>query len=599
MRLINLRLRNFKGIREFDLQANGNNVFVYGDNATGKTTLFDACLWLKFGKDSQDKADFTIKTISEGKEASNLEHEVEGVYEIDGKEITLKRVYKEKYVRKRGNTQDEFSGHETNFYINEVPKKKREYEDYINSVLNEKQFKLLTNPLQFNALPWQQRREIIMEAAGIPKDDITGMDDQLKICKAKKAKINKELQEIPIRISEIQKGLPEVLKVDIEALKIEKENLLREIDDTKESATTDLMKAIEAKQREVHGLKMKSLQDSKKTDLENLIQAKNNTIDSNVKLNEIYTKNVKEFEKEIEALRENWKIEKKKELIFDNSEGMCQYCGQKLPENMKDAKESELRNEFEGKKKWLLDAINSKGKIFKGQIESFEKSIKSNLESNEKLFKEVEIMRKELESIEVIDYSSQIQRRENEIRNLKEELSSKKSFINELITPLIARVEEINKIISLQEVYTKSASRVEELKSQEKKLANQFLEVEKQTVETENLIRDMTGSIESKINSMFKTVSFKLFNIQINGGIEETFETLVNGVPWQDANGAAKINSGIEIINVLSGFYKFWGVIFVDNLESVTRLQETHSQVIGLIVSEKDKKLRVEVLNES
>ncbi len=63
MRLTRLTLRNFKGISEFILDAQGENVTVYCDNAAGKTTLFDAFTWLLFDKDSQNRKDFAIKTL--------------------------------------------------------------------------------------------------------------------------------------------------------------------------------------------------------------------------------------------------------------------------------------------------------------------------------------------------------------------------------------------------------------------------------------------------------------------------------------------------------------------------------------------------------
>ncbi|MZK72441.1 hypothetical protein GT707_28075 [Clostridium beijerinckii] len=110
----------------------------------------------------------------------------------------------------------------------------------------------------------------------------------------------------------------------------------------------------------------------------------------------------------------------------------------------------------------------------------------------------------------------------------------------------------------------------------------------------EEFIRTKVELLEERINSKFKTVRFKLFKQQINGGIDECCETLINGVPYSNANTASQINSGIEIINTLSEHYKFQVPIFIDNRESVNEILDTESQIINLIVS-KDKKLRVEV----
>ena len=129
IKILQLKLRNFKGIKEVTIPtAGGNDVNIYGDNATGKTTIMDAFIWLLFDKDSQNSSNFNIKTLDElGKPVHMLEHEVIGSLEIDGKEIELQKIYKERWTKKRGQTDSELTGHTTNHFINGVPKSKTEY----------------------------------------------------------------------------------------------------------------------------------------------------------------------------------------------------------------------------------------------------------------------------------------------------------------------------------------------------------------------------------------------------------------------------------------------------------------------------------------
>ncbi|WP_144514952.1 ATP-binding protein, partial [Bacillus pumilus] len=92
------------------LETGGESAKVYGDNATGKTTLFDAFMWLLFDKDSQNKKDFEIKTLSkDNKAVSGVDHEVSAVLLIDGKSVELKKVYSEKWTKKRGSAKQVFS----------------------------------------------------------------------------------------------------------------------------------------------------------------------------------------------------------------------------------------------------------------------------------------------------------------------------------------------------------------------------------------------------------------------------------------------------------------------------------------------------------
>jgi exonuclease SbcC len=164
--LQSLKLTNFKGIRE--LVATFNQVTnISGQNATGKTTLMDAFLWLFFGKDSTDRKDFEIKTLDENnKPYQRLDHEVEGVLIVDGNELTLRRCYKEKWTKKRGSSEHEFTGHETSYFWNDVPLQQKEYEQKIASLFNENIFKLITNTTYFNSLKWQDRRAVLMQIAG-------------------------------------------------------------------------------------------------------------------------------------------------------------------------------------------------------------------------------------------------------------------------------------------------------------------------------------------------------------------------------------------------------------------------------------------------
>jgi hypothetical protein len=110
---------------------------------------------------------------------------------------------------------------------------------------------------------------------------------------------------------------------------------------------------------------------------------------------------------------------------------------------------------------------------------------------------------------------------------------------------------------------------------------------------TDEFIRAKVRMLDEKINSRFDQVRFKLFDQQINGGISEVCEALINTngmwVPYSDANNAGKINSGIQIINVLSEHYGFNGIIWIDNSESINRLHNTDSQVIQLAVTAEPK----------
>ena len=161
--LKSLKLENFKGIKDLSVDFNNDITNIYADNGLGKTTIFDAYTWLLWDKDSLNRKDFSIKPYDKnGEEIHNLESSVEGVLLFDDTELTLKKIYKEIWTKKRGSTQSEFTGHTTDYYINSVPIKKKEYNDRLATVIDEDNFNLLSNPLYFNQIIDKNKRRSIV-----------------------------------------------------------------------------------------------------------------------------------------------------------------------------------------------------------------------------------------------------------------------------------------------------------------------------------------------------------------------------------------------------------------------------------------------------
>ena len=127
IKINSLRLQNFKGIKELEIDFKDKLTNIYGDNAVGKTTVFDAFCWLLWDKDSLNRSQFEIKTLDEnGQAIPMIDHSVEAALNIDGVDTTFKKIYSEICTKKRGQTQKEFNGHSTDYYINDVPIMKKE-----------------------------------------------------------------------------------------------------------------------------------------------------------------------------------------------------------------------------------------------------------------------------------------------------------------------------------------------------------------------------------------------------------------------------------------------------------------------------------------
>lgn len=367
MKLLTLTLKNFKGIKQFSLDTQGGNVSIYGDNATGKTTLADAFMWLLFDKDSANRKDFQIKELDEkgNVKQHGLEHTVEGVLELDGKQITLKKVFQEKWTKKRGSATAEFTGHTTDHFVDGVPVKKKEYDEKIAEIADEEIFRLLTDPRYFNEqLHWQDRRKLLLEVCGDVADaDVIASDKKLsklsaiigdksiddlrKIIAARKRKVNEQLERIPVRIDEVTSGMPDISGMDFAG--IEKQiRLLRKEQDKQRQTLARIQSGGEIAQKQkrlaeidAELLRMKAEHEEAKQEALKDLRAKADELvgpyqkmrmDLRMKLSDIETvKNqMSHTEKTIISLRDEWHRVNDQELEF-KQDTVCPTCGQSIP----------------------------------------------------------------------------------------------------------------------------------------------------------------------------------------------------------------------------------------------------------------------------
>ncbi|WEZ69639.1 ATP-binding protein [Bacillus altitudinis] len=642
IRLAELHLSNFKGVKSFTLETGGESAKVYGDNATGKTTLFDAFMWLLFDKDSQNKKDFEIKTLSkDNKAVSGVDHEVSAVLLINGKSVELKKVYSEKWTKKRGSAKQVFSGHTTDYYVNGVPVKKKEFTEKVNDIISEDIFKLITSPSYFNEqMKWQDRLNVLMEIGGAVTDEdvisennslsklqsILGersLDEQKSILAEKRKKITKLLEQFPVRIDEINRSIEDVTDIDQEQLKKEDLKALQaSIDDLEKEAHSIRVDAGADRKKRMLQLEgdlqqIKNDHDTERFQVVNekkeaYYKAKNSLSQIKHNLDSLKTKKdhltsfLSQTDKERVELREEWS--KKYEESFEDHQTACPTCGQPLPEE----KIQTAIEKFNLQKSVSLERIVDKGKQLgieydNKQNELYEVDEKIQLLILEEKFTTaaVEKLKEDMEQAEAsiaplsdnplyISKIEEIEKINNEIQSDEQETSGSVQAINEQIKEKQQEMTLIRNDLSRIDQAQKALNRIEELKEEERKMADDYNEVEQQSFLIEEFIRTKMSLMEERINSKFKYARFKLFEEQVNGGLTETCETLYEGVPYSKGlNNAARINVGLDIINTLNEHYGISAPIFVDNSEAVTNLIDVNAQVISLIVSKQDKQLRV------
>ncbi len=272
IKLLSMHIQNFKGCKDRVIEF-GQTTRITGDNGVGKSTVFDAYLWLLFDKNSKGVTNFAVRPLTEsGETINNIEISVEATISVDNDEYKLRKIQKQKWVKKRGTDTREFQGNVNEFDINGYPKSQKEFKEFISGIVNEEVFPLISNPTAFTSLPWKEQRDILMQFVGyvsdigiaeafgekylklIPELKIANTDDILKKYTKAKNIYNKDMVEIPARIDEVSKQL---VIADVGALEVEKtakEVALQKVED-EISGGTGKLEEINKKREEILNLK--------------------------------------------------------------------------------------------------------------------------------------------------------------------------------------------------------------------------------------------------------------------------------------------------------------------------------------------------------
>lgn len=632
IKIKSISLDYFKGIREKTIEFDPESTNLSGDNGTGKTTILDAFLWLLFDKDSSGRTDFGIKTLNKsGTPLSQVEHCVTGVILVDGEQLTLRKTYREKWVKKRGSSIAEFGGHERDHFINDAPMAQKDYQSTIKDICEETLFRLITTPTYFPSLHWKDAREILFTMADAPEEmellqsdarfkklaELTGKYKNVEGLKieimSKKKHLKDEIEKITPRIDEVEHGKPAPvneaeIKAQINDLNAQVQKIDTEIEDISKAMETELKAKVEL-QQQVYQLKQnrdKLLQDARQKINESLsfnnqlireLTAKKQAIESEIagytrQINSNQTQ-VEKFTEKISKLREQWKSENEKELTFSEHIFSCPTCKRAYDTDDIDAKQLELTENFNRAKLEKLEEINKQGVSVKKELASYTIEIDNLTEKIEALkadLLKIEIPAKTVAFEPDVDKVEGYREITEQILILEDELSERPAApdtatLKARKSEFNTQIDQLKKQLNNQEIINKADARISELMSQQQQYAEDLSNYEGIEALIQDFTRFKVDMIEKRVNGLFEFVRFKLFDTQVNGQIVETCTPTVDGVPYSDLNNAMRINAGIDIINALSKYHNAFAPIWIDNRESVNKIPETKSQVINLIVS--------------
>ena len=649
--LKSLSLVNFKGVRDFSIAFNDGITTVCGDNGTGKTTLYDAYLWLLFGKDSTGRSDgangFNVKTTDEnGKPIYRLEHSVTAVLEVDGKEIKLQRSLVEKWQKVNGTT-EEVMKDETQYFINDVRTgTKKEYQAEISEIIPEDVFRMITNPYYFTSLSAETQKDMLLEMVGnIDDEEVAATDpdflallDQIngtslakwaREIAAKKKACNDALATIPASIETAQKLMPDsedwaVLEKQLKEVQDRVKGIDAQIAD--KSALND-----EAYKRKMALVKQQADKRIKLQDRENTIRMEANAahnkalsdiqqMENELSINQKNLDNyrndkmnvdgkIDELNGKLVEMREQFKAVAKEQFPEPSGDVLvCPTCGEPYKgENLENAI-AKLRGNFEQSKSKRQKDIQSKGKQYKAEYDkAVEQQTKltgliAKLEDEALEIKgNIEIKKNNIpvagNADEAIANDKECIELRNDIAEIANQLQVEvpQADVSELQNEKAdsnAAIADINKRLGKRAMIERVNKEIADL--EEKRIANNQAKADLEKWE-DVYLRFQKAKDEvlmQRINGLFNVVSFSFVKEQKNGGEKVTCYCMVNGVPYADVNACGKVNAGLDIINAICATKGISAPIFIDNRESFNQIIPTISQIVNLKVSN-DKSLTI------
>jgi len=641
IRLLTLTLDNFKGCRHTAFDFGGRSAAIYGDNAAGKTTLYDGLTWLLFGKDSKGRSDFEIKPVDNAGQVRDHAAitSVEAILDVDGQPLSLRKTYFEKWSAKRGSSEASFDGHASEYFVDGVPSKKYEFEQRAGELVQEDLFRILTDVTYFcGSLNWKNRRTALLDVCDVPDDAAIladneqfaplraalgglDLDSYKKKLLTQRKTLNNKRDAIPARLEEQQHIVQNLSDCDYDAVRREKEEATARLDqlslellklehgtllDSKRNELTAARNNLRGYQNENdchRQIQLAQIED-KRPMLRSELSAAQARADRNRALAGEEQKQIAAIQEQIAAYREEWTATDAEAFTAST----CPTCKQALPADaLRDA-----QARFEASKgKRLSDIVAAAQRekealtAAEGRLDAYEGETAAAQLDAERLTKQLrdyapptapEISDLPGHAERVREAENHIVALEAEVERLQGESAAIREEVSEKVSELRESINECGKTLALEACMKIAQQRAEELRQEARSCAQDIEALDRQLALCEEFTRFKVQYIEQSINGRFRLARFRLFEEQVNGGLADCCDVLVDGVPYgKGLNNAACFNVGIDVIDVLSQHYGIRVPLFLDNAESVTQLLPIDTQVIRLIVSAGDKELRCEL----
>ena len=652
-------LRYFKGVENKEIVLGDNINVVKGRNGIGKSTIADAISWVLFGTNQAGATKFGIKTKDkDGKEIEDVAHSVEISLSVQDEQEGMMC-----YVLTRTLTETrKEDGSVTNNYTYKVDGEVETAGDFkkvVDAICPEEVFRLCSSPYSFTQMDWSEQRKRLNEMFGVPSvEDVTGGDKKydaikellekddvdkiLKHLNYKRKEVQKNLDEVPVRLEALKNVLPKAEDwAAVEKLILEKR---KEITETRKNLNTidnggaDFI-------RKYQNISTLNLDHKRKRIMEESAQRRlGEIIKANAEAKTACKKAVAEAEQTVEDLqvkiksldesiercnarlneletakadgKEKWKLIKARKWEWNEDDAFCPTCKQALPEDqvqkiMEESKKTFLNNQASDLKKLGDDAARIKEEVKKCEetteyFKTEQKTTQTQLDKAETELEEArkaqeEQAKKEEEKVsvetllaekpeykQVCDRIKKIEAEQEKPADegMSEEDKKLKADVEKKLKDLESEREVLASRLAVKAQWEKVNAQIVGLQEERTQWKEQIDSLDEKIKAASDFQRRSCEVLEENVNRRFKLVRWKMFRRQLDGTDKPWCECSVDGVPYSDLNTAAKINAGLDITNTLKRHYGVDVPCVIDNAETVQEPLYEGGQQIRLTVTD-------------
>lgn len=632
IKLLNMRVENFMcyASKDFDFYAITK---LMAKNGVGKSTIATAYLWCLFNCDYELKDNPVVRREVDGVSVDDMDVSVELTLDVDGKEVTMKKVQKRTYSKDGSSYKDD-----NKYFINDVPKTLKDFNAYLDVDMNV--FKMCSNVNAFlNQKPAEMREYLFGLVGDVTDLDIASQKAELAelvpllnkytveelsaMNKATKAKITKDLPILDGQIMEKERDIQIKQDTDVSDLELHRNSLKEQIADciAKQTDNDKLLAEYDKASADILDLKFKQGDLSRKANEDNikarkeiedkiadkkfLVKQTERTIGETERYIELSKKNIESITGYLDVERKKWTEENNRQ--FDENSFICPYCGSEYSENKKE----QLRADFKKHKADTLKAITDNGNLYadrlskeKKTLADLEAELPEHEESLGMLNTAIEVLTEQLtelpQEIDITD-SEEYKALANEIAE-KEQAIHKANDISAVKAELKAQENELRQQLSeceqkIAESNTeKDEQRLEELRAEQRTQEQNKTNAEKILDLLDELDKAKNETLSDSINSHFSLVKWKLFELNKSGGYKSVCIPTVNGksILTTMSNKGNRILGRVDICNSIQKISGMSVPIILDDSESLDNTNQkkvadmVDSQLIMLIVNDSE-----------